>query len=55
MASEKRERQRANRDQKLAEEHKADGRKQRVAIIKRYATYALIFGAAIVALKFFSG
>ncbi|GMQ93294.1 MAG: hypothetical protein BMS9Abin12_0771 [Acidimicrobiia bacterium] len=55
MASEKRERQRANRDQKLAVEHKGDVRKQRIAIIKRYATYTLIFGAAIIALKLLAG
>ncbi len=55
MATDKRERQRANREQKRAEEHKADTRKQRIAIIKKYATYALIFGAAIIALKLLSG
>jgi len=55
MPSEKRERQRTNRDQKLAVEHKVDVRKQRIAIIKRYSTYALIFGAAIIALKLFAG
>ncbi len=55
MASNKRERQRANREEKRAEEHKADERKHRIAIIKRYGTYALIFGAAIVALKLLSG
>lgn len=55
MASEKRERQRANREEKRAEESKADTRKQRMAIVKRYAGYALIFGAAIVALKLIAG
>ena len=55
MASEKRERQRANREETRAEESKADTRKQRMAIVKKYAGYALIFGAAIVALKLFTG
>lgn len=55
MASEKRERQRANRDQKQAEQQKLDTRKARIAIVKRYGTYALIFAAAIVALKLVSG
>jgi hypothetical protein len=55
MASEKRERQRANREEKRAEESKADVRKQRMAIVKRYAGYALIFAVAIVALKLIAG
>ena len=55
MASDKRDRQRANRDQKRAEEHKVEARHQRFALIKRYATYALIFAAAIIALKMLSG
>lgn len=55
MASDKRERQRANRDIKQAEEDKADQKSKRIAIIKKYAMYALLFGAAIVALKLFTG
>lgn len=55
MASEKRERQRANREEKRAKESKTDTRKRRMAIVKRYAGYALIFGAAIIALKLFTG
>jgi hypothetical protein len=55
MASDKRDRQRANRDQKRAKEEKAEARHQRFALIKRYATYALIFAAAIIALKLLSG
>lgn len=55
MASEKRERQRANREEKRAKETKVDTRKQRMAIVRRYAGYALIFGAAIVALKLIAG
>ena len=48
MASEKRERQRANREEKRTKETKVDTRKQRMAIVKRYAGYALLFGAVIV-------
>ena len=55
MASEKRERQRANREEKRAKETKADTRKQRMAIVKRYAGYALVFGVAIIALKLITG
>jgi len=55
MASEKRERQRANREEKRAKETKVDTRKQRMAIVKRYAGYALLFAAVIVALKIFTG
>jgi len=55
MSSEKRDRQRANREVKLAEQSKVDTRKHRMAIVKKYAMYAVIFGAAIVALKVFSG
>jgi hypothetical protein len=55
MASEKRERQRANRAGKRAEEDKAETRKKRMDIVKRYALYALVFGGAIVALKLFTG
>jgi hypothetical protein len=55
MASDKRERQRVNRGIKQAEEDKADKKSKRIAIIKRYAMYAAIFGAAIVALKLYSG
>ena len=55
MVSDKRERQRANREEKRAKEDKADTRKKRMAIVKRYAGYALIFAAVIVALKIFAG
>ena len=55
MASEKRERQRANREEKRTKETKVDTRKQRMAIVKRYAGYALLFGAVIVALKIIAG
>lgn len=55
MASEKRDRQRANREEKRAEEHKVDIRSKRIAIVKRYAMYAVLFGAAIIALRLFTG
>lgn len=55
MSSEKRDRQRANRELKRAEEDKVNARKKRFRIVKRYATYALIFAAAIVALNYFTG
>ncbi|MEN8041895.1 MAG: hypothetical protein ABFR95_10375 [Actinomycetota bacterium] len=55
MATDKRDRQRANREQKQAEQRKVDARQARIAIIKRYSIYALIFAAAIVALKLLSG
>jgi hypothetical protein len=55
MATDKRDRQRANRELKRAEEQKAEARHHRFAIVKRYATYAVIFGAAIIALKLLSG
>ena len=55
MATEKRSRQRANREQKIEEERKVDVRKKRMAIVKRYAMYTALFGAAIVGLKLISG
>ncbi len=55
MSSEKRARQRANRDLKVAAEQKRDLRKRRFSIVKRYTVYAFIFGAAIVGLKLISG
>ncbi|MCH7681100.1 MAG: hypothetical protein QGM46_04785 [Actinomycetota bacterium] len=51
MATEKRDRQRANRELKRAEEDKVNLRKKRIGIVKRYAIYAIIFGAAIIALQ----
>ncbi len=55
MPSDKRERQRANRDEKRAKEQKVETRNKRISIIKKYAGYALLFAAAIVALKIFTG
>ncbi len=49
MASEKRERQRANRELRRAERAKEERKRQAIAIIKRYATFALVFGAILVA------
>ncbi len=55
MPSEKRERQRQNRALKEAEEAKAAKKQQRIAIVKRYGSYTLLFVAALVALKIFFG
>ena len=50
MATDKRERQRANREQKKAAEEKAAVRKKRFDIVKRYAMYTAIFAVAILLL-----
>lgn len=55
MASEKRLRQRDNRDQKRGEETKVALRRKRLSIVKRYLMYTLIFAVAIVVLKLISG
>ncbi len=55
MATDKRDRQRANRDVKKAEQAKADKRKQLFARIKKYSLYALIFVASIVILRIVAG
>ncbi len=55
MATDKRERQRANKEVKKAEKAKIDVKKQRWAIVKRYAMYTLIFAIALLALKLFFG
>lgn len=55
MATDKRDRQRANRELKAAEKAKANKKKHRIRVIKRYGMYTLIFGAALVALKVFFG
>lgn len=55
MATEKRDRQRANRELKRAEEDKVNVRKKRIRIVKRYTVYALLFAAAIFALQWFTG
>jgi hypothetical protein len=55
MASEKRDRQRANRELKAAEKAKSNKKTHRINTIKRYGMYTLIFAAALVALKVFFG
>ena len=55
MATDKRERQRANREQKKAEEEKRARRKHRIDQIKKYGAYAGIFIASIIVLRFFAG
>ena len=55
MATDKRDRQRANREEKRAVEAKADKRRRAIDIVKRYAIYAVLFGVAIIALRFFTG
>ncbi len=50
MATDKRERQRANRDEKKAEQAKAAKRRARIDMAKRWALYAAIFIIAIFAL-----
>ena len=55
MATDKRERQWANREIKKAEEAKLDVKKQRWAIVKRYAIYTAIFAVVLIALKIFFG
>ena len=55
MATEKRERQRANREVKKAAEAKASVRAKRWGIVKRYATYTLVFAIGIILLRIFFG
>ena len=55
MATDKRERQRANRELKKAEQAKQSLKQQRWAIVKRYSMYTAIFAIALVALKIFFG
>lgn len=55
MATDKRERQRQNREAKKAAEEKASKRQHRFGLIKKYAIYAVIFIAAIVVLRLFVG
>lgn len=54
MATDKRARQRANREQKKEAEAKAATRKQRFDIVKKYAIYTAIFAVAILLLWFFT-
>lgn len=55
MATDKRDRQRANRESKKAEEAKLDVKRQRWALVKRYAMYTAVFAVALLALKLFFG
>jgi hypothetical protein len=55
MATDKRDRQRANKDVKRAEEAKKAKKAHRFGVIKRYAWYTVFFAIAIVALKIFFG
>lgn len=55
MASDKRTRQRENREEKRGDEAKAAMRKKRIGIVKRYLMYTLVFAVAIIALKLISG
>jgi len=51
MSSEKRARQKANRELKRAEEAKAAKRKYQFGQVKKYAGYAVLFIATLVLLK----
>jgi hypothetical protein len=55
MATDKRERQRQNRELKKAEEAKRSKKQHRIAVIKRYTMYTVVFAAALIALKVFFG
>ncbi|MGI9528848.1 MAG: hypothetical protein ACR2NG_03990 [Acidimicrobiia bacterium] len=54
MATDKRDRQRANREEKKAAEAKAAARKARLDIVKKYAIYTAIFAVAILLLLYFT-
>ncbi len=55
MATDKRDRQRANKGLKRAEEAKKAMKAHRFSVIKRYAWYTVLFAMAIIALKIFFG
>jgi cytidylate kinase len=55
MATDKRARQRANREEKKAAEAKAKMRARRWQIVRRYATYTLVFAIGIILLRIFFG
>lgn len=55
MATDKRDRQRANKDLKRAEEAKQAKKAHRFSVIRRYMWYTVFFAMAIVALKIFFG
>ena len=55
MATDKRARQRQNRQEKKAAVEKAAKRKRRFDLARRYAIYAVIFIIAIVVLRIIAG
>ena len=55
MASPKRERKRANRAAKRAEEERRRRWQRALAIVRRYAVYALTIGALLVVVTFVFG
>ena len=55
MATDKRDRQRANRETKQAQEAKAAKRTRLFGQIKKYAWYALLFAMSLIAFRFFFG
>jgi t-SNARE complex subunit (syntaxin) len=55
MGTDKRERQKQNREAKKAEEAKAATRQRRIDLARRWAFYVLLFVVAIVILYFVTG
>jgi hypothetical protein len=55
MSSDKRARQKANRDAKKAQEAKVAKRKRLFGQVKKYAGYALLFVGSIVLFRIFFG
>jgi hypothetical protein len=55
MSSDKRARQKANRETKKEQEAKVAKRRRVFGQVKKYAGYALLFVASIVAFKIFFG
>ena len=55
MATDKRDRQRANREAKQAQQEKAAKRARLFGQIKKYGGYALLFAASLIAFRFFFG
>jgi hypothetical protein len=55
MATDKRDRQRANKDIKRAEQAKKTQKTHRISVIKKYTWYTVLFAMAIIALKVFFG
>ena len=55
MATDKRDRQRANREAKQAQQEKAAKRARLFGQIKKYGGYALLFAASLIAFRIFFG